>query len=285
MPYQNLLIDHDDAVATITLNRPERLNAISKGLMDDLEAALLELNDGDDVRVIRLRGAGRAFCPGYDLTPGQSTFYSPRRGKRREGEALADGGESRIAIDRESLMSGTDRWLKMWSYRKPIIAQVHGFCLSGALDMIGACDIVFAAKDTQFGHPAARGMGIPITLGMLPIRVGLQATKELLFTGDLIDAAEAQRLGLVRRVYDAAALDAETLKFCKRVALNSLDALTVHKHITNRWAELAGVRMAVRESADFDAVFHEARSLTKFSEIANSEGLRAALDWRDGAYR
>lgn len=286
MEYDNLLVDIDGPVATLTLNRPERLNAISGGLFTDLENALRELNDGDEVRVIRLRGAGREFCAGYDLTPGQSTFYAPkRRDRSKRGEAMGDLGESRIAIDRESLMDGTERWLRIWSYRKPIIAQVHGLCLSGALDMIGACDIVFAADNSRFGHPAARGMGIPITLGMLPLKIGPAATKELLFTGDLIDADEAKQLGLIRRVYAADQLDAKTLEFCKRIALNSLDALTVHKHVTNRWAELAGVRMAARECADFDAIFHEAPSMAKFSQLSRTEGLKAALDWRDRPYR
>jgi enoyl-CoA hydratase len=286
MELDNLQVEIDGAVATLTLNRPERLNAISGGLFDDLEAALRALNDGDDVRVIRLRGAGRSFCAGYDLTPHDSAFPAPRRSARRTGgDGLADGGESRIAIDREALAAGTDRWLRIWSYRKPIIAQVHGFCLSGALDMIGACDIVFAGAGSRFGHPAARGMGIPITLGMLPLRIGAAATKELLFTGDLIDAEEARQLGLVRRVFADDELDARTLAFCQRVALNSLDALTVHKHVTNRWAEVAGVRLAVREGADFDAIFHEAPSMARFNELAATEGLKAALAWRDDPYR
>ena len=85
-----------------------------------------------------------------------------------------------------------ERWLWMWNYRKPIIAQTHGYCLSGGLDLIGACDIVFAAEGTLFGHPAARGMGIPVTIGMMPMRIGAMATKELLFTGDLFDAAGGQ---------------------------------------------------------------------------------------------
>jgi enoyl-CoA hydratase len=286
MAYDNVTLELDGPVATLTLNRPEQLNAISGGLFDDLEAALRDLNDGDEIRVVRLRGAGRAFCAGYDLMPNQLPFYSPKRRRPdKRGESLGELGESRIAVDRESLSEGTDRWLRIWSYRKPMIAQVHGLCLSGALDLIGVCDIVCAGDDARFGHPAARGMGIPITLGMLPLRIGDQAAKELLFTGDLIDADEARQLGLVRRVYPADELDARTLEFCQRIALNSLDALTVHKHVTNRWAELGGVRMAVRECADFDAIFHEAPSMDRFAEVSRSEGLKAALKWRDERYR
>src|SRR5215217_8314286 len=202
-------LDIDGPVATITLNRPEELNAMSTGLLDNLFQALRELNPGDDVRVIRLRGAGRAFCPGYDLSP-SSSYGGPAAPARERGDAMAEMGESSIARDRESLRQMIERWQWMWNYRKPIIAQTHGYCLSGGLDLIGACDIVFAAEGTLFGHPAARGMGIPVTLGMLPIKGGAAASKELLFTGDLVDATEAKRLGMINHVVAAAELDERT---------------------------------------------------------------------------
>jgi enoyl-CoA hydratase len=281
--YANLLVDVDGPVATLTLNRPEQLNALSNGLLDDLYAALRELNPGDEVRVIRIRGAGRAFCPGYDLSPGSG--YSPSAGRRGpRGEALADLGESSIARDREALREMVERWLWMWNYRKPIIAQTHGYCLSGGLDLIGACDIVFAAEGTLFGHPAARGLGIPVTLGMMPMKIGAAATKELLFTGDLIDATEAQQLGLVRRVYPAGELEERTAAFCQRVALNPLDGLTVHKHVTNRWLEVMGIRVAALEGAEYDSIFHLTPSLKEFGRRTQEEGLRAALAWRDGPF-
>jgi enoyl-CoA hydratase/carnithine racemase len=282
--YENLLVDVDAPVATVTLNRPEKLNALSTGLLGDLREALRELNPGDDVRVIRLRGAGRAFCPGYDLDPGTNAYARAGRTERRSGAALADQGESAIARDREGLREMIDRWLWIWNYRKPIIAQTHGYCLSGGLDLIGVCDIVFAAEGTLFGHPAARGLGIPVTLGMLPVKIGAAATKELLFTGDLIDAAEAHRLGLVSHVVAADELDERTLAFCQRVALNPLDALTVHKHVTNRWLEVMGLRLAALEGAEYDAIFHLTPAMAEFGRRSREDGLRAALAWRDGPY-
>ena len=283
MNYDNILVEVDDAVATITLNRPERLNALSAGLLDDFQAALRELNPGDEIRVIRVRGAGRAFCPGYDLSPGGATYAAAKPPVGR-GDALADLGESAIARDRERMRELIDRWLWVWNYRKPIVAQTHAYCLSGGLDLIGACDIVYAAEGTLFGHPAARGLGIPITLGMLPVKIGAAATKELLFTGDLIDAHEAQRLGLIRRVLPADELDERTLDFCRRVALTPLDALTVHKHVTNRWLEVMGLRLAALEGAEYDAIFHMTPSYSEFARRTNEDGLRAALEWRDGPF-
>ena len=177
-----------------------------------------------------------------------------------------------------------DGWLWMWGYRKPIIAQVHGRCLSGGLDLIGVTDIVFAAEGTLFGHPAARGLGIPITLGLLPVKIGAAATKELLFTGDLIDAAEAHRLGLISHVVPPDELDERTLAFCQRVALTPLDALTVHKHVTNRWLEVMGLRLAVLEGAEYDAIFHLTPAMAEFNRRSREDGLREALAWRDGPF-
>ena len=143
---------------------------------------------------------------------------------------------------------------------------------------------MFAAEGTLFGHPAARGMGIPVTIGMMPMRIGAMATKELLFTGDLFDAEEAKELGLVRRVLPADELDAYTLGFCQRVAMNHLDILSVHKHITNRTLELMGIRTAAMEGAEFDSIAHLAPSFKEFGRRTNEEGLRGALAWRDGPY-
>lgn len=286
MEFENILVDTDGPVATITLNRPEKLNALSGALMQDLMDALRWLSPGDAVRVIRIKGAGRAFCPGYDLDPRTASYgadgHMPDPGAR--GDALADLGESEIARDREGLRQMVERWMWMWNYRKPVIAQVHNYCLSGGLDLIGACDIVFAAEGTRFGHPAARGVGIPITLGMLPMKIGAAATKELLFTGDLLDSDEASRLGIVQHVVPAAELDERVMALCQRIAMQPLDALTVHKHVTNRWMELQGVRLAAYEGAEYDSIYHVTPAYHEFRRRAASDGLRSALAWRDGPF-
>ncbi|MFN0096556.1 MAG: enoyl-CoA hydratase-related protein [Dehalococcoidia bacterium] len=276
--FENVLLDVEDGVATITLNRPEKLNAISQGLRADLEAALREVKAGDAVRVVRLKANGRAFCAGYDLTPGQrrSTASEAPRGTR-----AWELGESRVALDREGLRESVDRWLWMWSFRKPIVAQVNGFCLAGGGEMIGACDIVFASENAMFGHPAARALGIPPTLGMWPAKIGMLKTKELLFSGDMITAQEAERIGMINRVIANDRLDEETHAWCKRIAKVPLDALSVHKHVTNRWFEIAGLRTAAAEGAEFDAIYHETPSFGEFGRIASERGLKAALAWRD----
>jgi enoyl-CoA hydratase len=285
--FENVLVDTDGPVATITLNRPEKLNALSTGLRQDLHDALVALNPGDRVRVIRLKGAGRAFCPGYDLGPGRPAAEAYIRAEGEpvpDGDALADFGESGIAQDRERLREMVDGWLWMWNYRKPIIAQTHSYCLSGGLDLIGTCDIVFAAEGTRFGNPAARGLGVPPILGMLPMKIGAAATKELLFTGDLVDAETARELGIIQHVVPAAELDERVMALCQRIAMMPLDILTVAKHATNRWMELQGVRTAAYESADFDSITHLSPAAREFARRSNEEGLRAALTWRDGPF-
>lgn len=280
--YQNVLVDIENGVGTVTLNRPEKLNALSGELRDDLREALYDLNPGDAVRVIRLKSSGRAFCAGYDLTPGaqlEPSQVAPM------GDQAWELGESRIGPDRESLRDSIERWMWMWSYRKPIIAQVNGFCLSGGLDLIGACDIVFAADDATFGHPAARALGTLPTLGMLPLKIGAARTKEMMFTGDTITGEEAARIGLANRAIPAAQLEEETLAFCRRVAMVPLDALTAHKHHINRWMENAGIRTSAAAGADFDAIYHETPSFSRFVRIAAERGLKSALEWRDAPFR
>lgn len=281
-----LLVELDGPVATLTLNRPHRMNAISDGLRSRFEAVLQELNPGDEVRVIRVRGAGKGFTSGYDLGSGESV-YSMAGAAARETTGRQPPyalGEARISIDRDRLRASIERWLALWNYRKPVVAQVHGFCLAGGLDLLAVCDIAFAAQGTRFGHAAARGLGIPPTLGHLPLKIGAARTKELLFTGDSIDAAEAERIGLVNHVVPAEELDERTLAFCHRVAKTPLDALSLHKHVTNRWLEVMGLRLAVLEGAEFNSIFHLSPASVEFGRIAAAEGLRAALEWRDAPF-
>jgi enoyl-CoA hydratase len=285
--YDNILVDvAPSGVATISLNRPEKLNAISPELRDDLEAALKELNPGDAVRVIRLKAEGRGFCAGYDLTPGRRRVagHGDAEASEEAGRNAWQLGESRIAMDREGLRESVDRWMWMWSYRKPIVAQVHGYCLAGGGELAGACDIIFAAEDARFGHPASRALGIPPTLGLWPAKIGMLKTKELLFTGDMIDGTEAASIGMVNHAVPPEELEDRTLAFCERIAQLPLDALSVHKHVTNRWFEIAGLRTAAAEGAEYDAIYHETPSFREFGQIAQERGLKEALAWRDAPF-
>jgi enoyl-CoA hydratase len=296
MEFENLAVEIDGPVATITLNRPEALNSLSGGLMDDYAAALAALNKGDAVRVIRLRGAGRAFCTGYDISgrakpsgdasgAGEAAAAFPVTAPVPDEPHIAHFGEGRSVLEREFLRERIEYWLRLWNYRKPVIAQVHGYCLSGGLDLLATTDITFAAAGTRFGHPAARGVGIPLLLGMLPLKVGASRTKHLLFTGDLVEAAEAREWGLVDFVESPDQLDAVTARYCQRVAMQPLDSLSIHKHVTNRWMEIMGARLGSYEGAEFDTLYHTSPVYGEFVRRIAEGGLKTALDWRDGPYK
>jgi len=294
--FENLTVETDGPVATITLNRPDKLNALSAGLMADYDAALTALSPGDRVRVIRLRGAGRAFCSGYDLgrsggadggSHGAATDGAARRGADRATDdgTLAGYGESFALLEREGMRQQAERWLRIWNYRKPVIAQVHGYCLSGGLDLLSTTDLAFAARGARFGHPASRAVGIPVLMGMLPLKIGAARTKRILFTGDLIDADRALDWGLVEWVVDPEELDDRVMEYCQRAAILPMDALTIHKQAVNRWSELMGARVAALEMVDMDALYHTTPAYFEFNRRVVESGLRQALAWRDDPFR
>jgi enoyl-CoA hydratase len=162
---------------------------------------------------------------------------------------------------------------------------VHGFCLSGGGEMASMCDLTICSDDAVFGHPAARANGIPPTLALWPLKIGLQRTKELLFTGDTISGQQAAEWGIANRCVPRAELSDHVLAYAQRIAMIPVDALTVHKHVTNRWYEIMGVRTMVDEGAEFDAIYHQLSVVKEFSKTAREKGVKAALEARDAPFR
>jgi enoyl-CoA hydratase/carnithine racemase len=199
------------------------------------------------------RMRARRACPGPDLDRQARkllTFVDNRQ------DALAEYGESFALLEREGMRQQAERWLRIWDYRKPVIAQVHGYCLSGGLDLLATTDLAFAASGTRFGHAAARGVGIPILMGMLPLKIGAAKTKRILFTGDLIDADEALNWGLVEWLVEPQELDDRAIEYCQRAAMLPMDALSIHKQSVNCWSEIMSARVAALEMVDMDALYH-----------------------------
>ena len=157
--FEHLLIGVDERICTITLNRPDKLNAMSKSLLDELEVAFTHAKSNDDVSVVLLKGAGRSFCAGYDLAP--DDWILTQYGADFEGPVNA-------VIDRDDVTEILERWIRLWKFPKPIVAQVQGVCLSGAGELLGITDIVVAGEGARFGHPAGRDLGIPVTLSFWP---------------------------------------------------------------------------------------------------------------------
>jgi enoyl-CoA hydratase len=246
----------------LTLNRPAELNAINVELREALSAAVAAAVDDERVRVIAIAGAGRSFCSGYDLSEGQP--------------ADAWGWRAVLAAD----VAAT---LEIWRCPKPIIAQVHGYALAGGLELAMACDLIVAADDAQLGEPEIRFGSAPVTL-LMPFLIGQKRTRELLLTGDLIDAREAERIGLVNRVVAPDQLAAEVDRLADRLARVPLDVMAPTKLMLNRAMEAAGFGDAVEMGLDLQAFINMSEASRAFDEIVRRDGLKAALAWRDARY-
>lgn len=263
-----LLYSVEENIATITLNRPEKLNAMSKTLLDELEVAFSMAKSDQTVSVVLLKGAGRSFCAGYDLAP--NDWILTQYGADFEGPVDA-------VIDRDDVTEILERWLRLWKFPKPIIAQVQGVCLSGAGELLGITDLVVAGEGAKFGHPAGRDLGIPVTLSFWPMLIGMRKTKELLFTAKLIDGTEAERIGLVNQVVPDDELEEAALAMAKDVARTAEVGLRMSKLATNRWFENMGLLASCYSTADLDTFFHQSSTYVDFFTAVREKGMSGAL--------
>ena len=270
MPYENILYDVEDGVARITLNRPEKLNALSWPMQQELREAFWAADGDREVHVVVLRSAGRAFCPGYDITPppGQLTHAAGGHSMERDIWWLEQAQQMRMAV---------------WDMHKPVIGQVHGYCLAGGTDLVFLCDVVLAAEDAIIGFPPVRAQGSPVG-HMWTYLAGPQWAKRLLLTGDSISGADAARIGLVLEAVPAERLEAEVDELARRMALIDVDLLAANKRIVNMAMELMGARTMQRMAAERDSIGRQSPVVTEFYRIAKEEGLKAALEWRDGKF-
>jgi enoyl-CoA hydratase len=182
--------------------------------------------------------------------------------------------------DREDVTKILEYWLKLWKFPKPIIAEVQGVCLSGAGELLAMADIVVAADNAKFGHPAGRDLGIPVTLSFWPLLIGMRKTKELLFTAKLIDGVEAERIGLVNQAVPADKLSSAALEMAQDVARTAEVGLRVSKLATNRWFENMGLLASTYSTADLDTFFHQSETYVNFFKTVREEGMHAALQER-----
>ena len=274
MANEPLVLEEDvGAVRRLTLNRPEVLNALSGALVEALSAALARAATDDRARVVVLRGAGRAFCAGYDL--------------KEEAEHQAQRGPLDVAAWREELAHDVARMLEIFDHPKPVIAEVHGYCLAGGCDLMMMCDLAVAADNAVFGEPEIR-FGSGVVTMVMPWLIGARRAKELLLTGeDRIGSEEALRIGLVNRVVPKDLLEEETLVLARKVAVMDPVALSLTKRSINRSLEVAGFREALAANVDLDAIIEAAEvpERREFNRIREEQGLKAAIRWRDERFR
>src|SRR5687768_575894 len=251
------------------MNRPGSLNALNRELVAAMSSALDEAAADEDVRVLILRGAGRAFCAGYDLNED------------------ASGGELDARKWHEVLRHDNERMLRILEHPKPVIASVHSYCLAGGTDLMLACDLAVAADDAYFGYVDIR-FGSGVVSMFLPWVVGVRTAKELLFTGeDRVPAAEALRIGLVNRVVPRDRLDEETLALAEEIAKNEPFVIQATKRAVNRAWDVAGFRSAMEANTQIDVTIESANlpARDEFRRITQEQGLKAAIAWRDARYR
>jgi enoyl-CoA hydratase len=272
---ETLTFDVSDRVARITLNRPDKRNALTPQALAELSDALIEADDRTDVHAIVLAGAGRDFCAGYDLAGAYA------------GQGAGDGPAYRsqngtIDDDVWQLEQTQKKTIAMFDIHKPVIARVQGNCLAGGTDLALMCDMVVAADDARIGFPAARANGTP-PQNMFIYHVGPQWAKRLLMTGDWISGKDAARIGLVMDSVPAQDLDSAVDELARRVALVDSELLAAHKRVVNLSLELAGARTMQRLAAEMDARAHLSRGprRSQFRADMAEHGLKTALKNRD----
>jgi enoyl-CoA hydratase len=277
--FNSILYEVADGRARITLNRPDKLNALSLELQTELNEALWEADNHRDVHCVIIRGAGRAFSAGYDLSGGGARIPVSRieneDNRYRRGRSIDD--------DAWQLERAQRLRMALFDMHKPTIAQVHGYCLAGGTDVALLCDMVIAAEDATFGFPPARDLGA-LPNNMWLYNVGPQWAKRLTLTGDTVTGAEAQRIGLVLKAVPADLLEAEVEGLAGRMALIDPDLLSANKRIINLGLELMGARTLQRLAAENDVRGHNTRAAAGYMESVREVGLKETLRRRDARF-
>ncbi len=264
MPFSNIIVEKRDRIGTLTLNRPEKLNAMTPSLITEFGEALTQIEKDPDIKVLVIRGAGRAFCTGYDLTAG-----------------LNDGSAERYTVDhdQQALQRYVEHWLRLRDLPKPVIAMVHGYCLAGGSQLAISCDMIFVAENARIGFPS-----IPAGAGYVSAfwnwMVGPHRTKYLAFLpGSKITGIEAERMGFATRAFPEDKLEEETYSYARRVAKVPAQKLRLEKLGINRAMDLRGFRASVLAGAEYDAIFHFGPGNDEIRKVQKERGLKGAIQW------
>lgn len=275
MPYETILYDAAKGVARITLNRPERLNAINSTLTQELLEAVHDANENGDVRVIVLSGSGRAFCAGYDLDWGT---------KAEDANQRALSGNWDPVRDYLGMSRNVRAFMSLWESPKPVIAQVHGWCVGGGTDMALCSDLIYMAEDAQIGYPPARVWGEPTTV-MWAYRLGLEHAKRLMLTGQSLTGRDAERVGLVSAAVPKEELAATVDDIAAKMATIPTNQLVMSKLLVNQAYENMGLRTTQILGTVFDGIARHTPEGVAWRDIAMQEGFREAVRRRDGPWK
>jgi enoyl-CoA hydratase len=277
MSFETLLHSLDEGIATITLNRPDSLNTIVPPMPDELEAAVHEAIADPAVKVIVLRGAGRAFCAGFDFGEG---FHHWDEGLTTEGQW--DPGKD-FAVATAQSLGPVPKFMSMWRSPKPVIAQVHGWCVGGGSDMALCADLVIASEDARIGTPYSRVWGCYLT-GMWLYRLGLTRAKELALTGKPLSGREAAEIELINRAVPFSELEETVRVQAARLAALPGSQLAAMKLIVNQAYENMGLASTQFLGPILDGLMRNTPDARQFVESAEAEGVGAAIERRDGPF-
>jgi enoyl-CoA hydratase len=266
-----ILYTVDDKIARITLNRPDKLNAINDLLPAELATAVAWANSDPQVKVIILKGAGRAFCSGYDLE-----LYAEAPRPCLGSQAMPWDP----MLDFQFMYRNTQYFMSLWRSNKPVICQVHGYAVAGGSDIALCSDLIVMAEDAQIGYPPARVWGCPTT-AMWIYRLGAERAKRLLLTGDLIDGREAARIGLVSQAVPADQLSATVEALATRIAGVPQNQLMMHKMLVNQAYANMGLESTQMLATLFDGIARHTPEGVAFKQLAETQGFKQAVNARD----
>jgi enoyl-CoA hydratase len=267
MTYTVILVDDPaEGVRRITLNRPEKRNALFHPLRGEILQALREADQDDQVRVSIIRGAGKCFSAGYDLGGGNEGLDLP---------FFTAGGDGQWP------RHVTEGWMSIWDLAKPVIAQVHGYCLAGGSELASGCDLIYVAEDAQIGYPAVR-FGVP-DMHFHAWTMGMRKAMEAMLTGDSMSGVEAVRLGWANAAFPVEELDEAVIAVASRIAKLPPDVVQINKRVVHRQMEVMGLRTGIRIGTELCALGVHQKSMRAF--IAEMQkGLTEALTKRDAPF-
>ena len=263
---EDILLVDDPApgVRRMTLNRPEKRNPLSNALRGKLFAALEAADQDPAVRVMIIRGAGKCFSSGYDLAGGGPIPFHTSGAQGQWARHVVEG------------------CFRMWDLAKPIIAQVHGWCLAGGSELAFACDLVYIAEDAQVGYPAVRTMSPPDNQ-FYPWLMGMRAGMEMMLTGDSISGVEAVRLGFANRAHPVEELEGKVLEMAERIAKVDPELAQLNKRLVHRQMEAMGLRAGLRAGTDLHALGWNTKASREYmGQMA--KGVSQALTARDSTF-
>jgi enoyl-CoA hydratase len=271
MTFQTLSYETAGRIARITLNRPERLNAIDEKMPGEIRTAVERANADDGIHVIVLAGAGRGFCSGYDLKA-----FAETKGENPGVQSMPWDP----MVDYRFMKQCTDDFFSLWRSYKPVICKVHGYAVAGGSDIALCADIVIMAEDAKIGYPPARVWGCPTT-AMWVFRIGAEKAKRMLLTGDLVDGRKAKEMGLVYDAVPAAELDAAVDALAARMAGVPKNQLMMQKLMINQAYENMGLASTQMIATLFDGITRHSPEGMWFKAYSEAHGFHEAVRLRD----